>query len=184
VSVDPIPSGGRGPYEPFVSYLKTRNPDLVFVASTDQTGLALLRAARQQRLDAVFLGGDGWIGVAADSAASQGVYVGTAFTVEDARAEVRRFVLGFRAKYAMDPDANAALAYDATMLIARAIEQGGATRDGVRAWLAALDDRTAFPGVTGPIRFRETGEVVGKGFVMTRIEHGALRVAFRTGGER
>jgi branched-chain amino acid transport system substrate-binding protein len=184
VSADPVPSNGQGSYEPYITYVRAKKPDLVFVASTDQAGLAVLRAARAQKLDAAFLGGDGWIGVAADTAASQGVYVGTPFTVEDSRPEIRRFAIAFRAKYAMDPDANAALAYDATMLVARAIDKGGATREGVRDWLASLDERTAFAGVTGPIRFRESGEVAGKGFVMTKIDRGALRVAYEAGGAR
>jgi hypothetical protein len=46
----------------------------------------------------------------------------------------------------------------------------------VRAWLAGLSDSDAFPGVTGPIHFLPSGDVVGRGVVMTRVRSGVLQV--------
>lgn len=178
VSVDPIAAEATD-VEPYIAYLKRRAPDVVFVASTNVSALALLREARRQQLTADFLGGDGWTGVVADTAAAEGVYIGAPFSPDDSREAVRRFVAAFRARFGTTPDGNAALAYDATRLVARAIEQGGDSRRAVRDWLASLDPATAFPGVTGAIRFRDTGDVVGKGFVMTRVERGALHVLAR-----
>jgi hypothetical protein len=51
----------------------------------------------------------------------------------------------------------------------------------VRDWLAGLDESKAHKGVTGTIHFRESGDVVGKGIVMTRVKKGALLVQ-RDGG--
>jgi len=72
------------------------------------------------------------------------------------------------------PDGNAALAYDATMVIARALAKQGASRARVREFLAGLGTRTALAGVTGPIAFHTNGDPIGKSFVMTRVRHGAL----------
>ena len=159
-----------------VANLKVRNPDIVFVASTEQAGMAVLREARRQGLTADFIGGDGWTGIVGDTVAAQGAYVGAPFSAEDPRPEAQSFVKAFRARYDLDPDGNAALGYDATMLLARAIGLAGADRAAVRDWLAALDEKTAFPGVTGRIRFRESGDVVDKGFVMTRVRGSRLLV--------
>jgi energy-coupling factor transporter ATP-binding protein EcfA2 len=136
--------------------------------------LALLREARRQGLSADFLGGDGWTGVVADTGASEGAYVGAPFTDADTRPEVRRFVEAFLAKYQRLPDGNSALAYDATMTIARALAKQGANRAHVREFLAGLGTRTALNGVTGPIAFHANGDPIGKSFVMTRVRHGAL----------
>jgi len=175
VSLDPI-SDAPQDFEPWISYFKLRKPDIVFVATTEAAGLSFLRDARRLGLVADFLGGDGWTGVVADTIASEGVYVGAPFTAEDPRPEARRFTDAFRARYRLTPDGNAALAYDATMIVWQAIRSGGPKRKAVRDYLAGLDDATAHPGVTGAIRFRENGDPVGKGFVMTRIRRGALTV--------
>lgn len=175
IGSDPIASDSTADFEPHVSWMKSRRPDVVFVAGTASPGIALLREAKRQGLTATFIGGDGWSGVAA-SAAAEGVVVATPFTSVDPRDEVRRFVKAFRARFQMDPDANAALAYDATRLLAEAIEKGGASRLAVRDWLKRRASESAYQGVTGPIQFTEGGDIVGKPFVMTRVRSGALVV--------
>ena len=175
LSVDPIPRGASTDFEPYVAYLAARRPDLVFVAGTEASGMAVLREARRQRLAADFLGGDGWAGVV-DEPAAAGAFVGSPFTASDPRPEVRRFVDAFRAKYSMVPDGNAALAYDATRLVARVIEEVGTDRRAVRDRLAALDDRSAHLGVTGAIRFRDTGDRASSALVIARVDAGELVV--------
>jgi branched-chain amino acid transport system substrate-binding protein len=176
VSVDPIPEGDTD-LEPFVSYYARERADIVFAAGTDASGLAVLREARRQGFAAAFLGGDGWTGIVSDTVAAQGAYVGAPFTAEDPRAEAQAFVRAFRNKYGRVPDGNAALAYDATKLVARAIQEAGPSRARVRDWLANLDEKRAFNGVTGAIRFQPDGDPVGKSFVMTRVAGGLLEVA-------
>lgn len=176
VATDPIPSDHEGDVEPFIAWLATRTPDVVFVAGTDASGLRVLREARRQRLTAAFLGSDGWTGIVSDTALAEGALVGTPFTSADPRAEVQRFAAAFRERYGVEPDGNAALAYDATRLVARAVSEAGASRVGIRDWLAARRRETPFAGVTGPIAFRTDGDVVGKGYVMTRVHNGTLVV--------
>jgi branched-chain amino acid transport system substrate-binding protein len=176
VTIDPIPDGASD-LEPFVSYYVRQKVDIVFSAGTDGSGVALLREARRQNYHAAFLGGDGWTGVTRDTAAAEGVYVGAPFSAEDQRPEAQRFVRAFRQKYDQVPDGNAALAYDATMLVAEAIRTVGPDRRAIRDYLSALDERTAFHGVTGTIRFQPDGDPVGKSFVMTRVVQGSLAVA-------
>ena len=92
ISIDPITDAADQNFEPFVSFYKLRSPEIVFVAGTEASGMALLREAKRQSLNARFLGGDGWTGIVADTAAAEGAYVGAPFTDADTRQEVRRFV--------------------------------------------------------------------------------------------
>lgn len=180
LTVDPIPAEQDASFEPYVSWLRTRSPDVVFVAGTVSSGVGILREARRQQLRTAFIGGDGWTGIVVDTVAAEGAYVAAPFSPEDPRAAARRFVTAFRERYHVEPDGNAALAYDATMLMARAIEEAGPSRTRIRDWLATLAATGPFAGVTGPITFDERGDVVGKAVVMTRVQRGAL-VVERTG---
>lgn len=174
VSFDPIPADGTGA-EPHIAFFRGVNPDIVFVAGVEVSGLALLREARRQGLRAEFLGADGWLGIVADSIA-EGAWVGTPFTPADPRPAAVRFVRAFLARYRVVPDGNAALGYDATMAIAQAISEAGTDRRAIRDHLATLTEETSYAGVTGSIRFHESGDPVGKGFVMTRVRDGQLVV--------
>ena len=177
VSFDPIPSGD-GNHEPYISFLKDRDPGLVFVAGTEASGMAILREAKRQKLVADFLGGDGWTGVVGEPAA-ENAWVGAPFIASDTRPEAQRFVKAFRARYNMTPDGNAALAYDATKLLATIIADVGPERDAIRERLATLDGRTAYRGVTGAIRFDGNGDPVGRTAVIARVDGGELRSAER-----
>jgi branched-chain amino acid transport system substrate-binding protein len=94
---------------------------------------------------------------------------------QDRRPEVQAFVAAYKRKYNNAvPDGNAALAYDATKLLAIAVERVGPDRQKIRDYLANLP--TPYGGVTGPIRFSSDGDPVGKAIVMTRVRQGALVV--------
>ena len=176
VALDPIPSDGRSNLEPYVSYLRVKSPDLVFVAGTDASGRSFLQEARRQSLNSSYMGGDGWTPLSLDTAIAEGVFVGAPFSAEDPRAEAQAFVRAYRERYHEDPDGNAALGYDATMVLADAIENVGPSRSAIREWLAGLATGQPHAGVTGPIAFRESGDVIGKGIVMTRVRRGSLAV--------
>lgn len=173
VSIDPI-FDAAADFEPFVTFYARSNADVIFVASTEDAGLAFLREVKRQGLTAAVIGGDGWTGLVRDPATAAGAFVGAPFTPADARPEVRRFVDTFRSRFGRDPDANAALGYDATRIVAAAIEQAGMDRRAIRNRLASLDERSAHRGVTGTIYFAASGDPVGKGIVMTRVQGAVL----------
>lgn len=175
ISIDPINEGADHRVEAFVSWYKRERPDVVFVAGTDASGQAFLEEARRQQLEGDLIGGDGWQTLA-PSAVAEGVYVGVPFSAQDPRREVQAFVEAYRRKFNATPDGNAALAYDATKLLAAAVEHVGPDRKKIRDYLAGLTDATAFHGVTGTIRFRPDGDPIGKEFVMTRVHQGSLQV--------
>ena len=110
---------------------------------------------------------------------SEGVLAAVRAALERAGAsaeEVRAFVTAYSKRFNSIPDGNAALAYDATKLLAHAVEQVGPDRAKIREYLANLSESIAFHGVTGAIRFRADGDPIGKGIVMTRVHDGAMQV--------
>jgi branched-chain amino acid transport system substrate-binding protein len=172
---DPI-SGSLTNAEPYITWLRRERPDVVLVAGNDASAGVILREAQRQQFTTQFVGGDGWTPVVADTAAAEGALIGAPFTAEDLRPDARKFVEAFRAKYGVDPDGNAALGYDATMTLARAIEGAGPDRHNIRLWLHQLTVKTAVRGATGPIRFLPNGDRVGNGLVLTRARRGRLVV--------
>ena len=176
VSIDPI-NADLPSAEPYITYLKTKNPRIVFVAGRVPSGLKILREAKRQGLRTAFMGGDGWQGIIADTTASEGAYIGMSFTKHDPDLSARAFVAAFRKKFNHDPEAHAALAYDATKLVAQALTEAGGDRKAVRDYLRALTHDNAVPGVTGPAYFEPTGDPVGIRFRVGRVENGSLKVA-------
>jgi branched-chain amino acid transport system substrate-binding protein len=174
IGIDPI-AEGDGDFEVFVSWYKSTHPDLVFVAGTDASGIAFLKEARRQHLAANLVGGDGWQTLA-PNALAEGIYVGAPFSAQDPRPEVQSFVTAYKRKYNSIPDGNAALAYDATKLLATAVQKVGADRVKIRDYLASLSAKEQFAGVTGAIRFGGDGDPIGKRMQMTRVHQGLLIV--------
>jgi branched-chain amino acid transport system substrate-binding protein len=179
VSIDPI-DADLTDAEPYISYLKARQPQIVFIAGRVPSGTVILREAKRQNVQAEFVGGDGWQGIAPDTSISEGVYIGMSFTPEDTTAAARTFVSNFERRFHSIPDAHAALAYDATMLLAQALRDRGPDRRAIRDYLAGLTAKTAYPGLTGRIWFEKTGDPVGIRFKVLRVHNGLLTL--RGGG--
>jgi branched-chain amino acid transport system substrate-binding protein len=82
-------------------------------------------------------------------------------------------VSAFQEKYGKEPSSWAALAYDATYVVAEAIERAGSTD---RAAVADAIRQTAdFDGVSGTISFDEDGNRVGE-LTFQRVEDGEFVV--------
>src|SRR6185369_13988315 len=113
-------------------YLKSRKPRIVFVAGRVASGLKILEEAKRQGFNPIFVGGDGWQGILADTSTSEGTFIGMSFTPEDPSPQARAFVAAFSKKFNTTPDAHAALAYDATKLVAQALREKGPDRRAIR----------------------------------------------------
>jgi branched-chain amino acid transport system substrate-binding protein len=170
LSVDPVGTGTN--LEPYVSYYKSRALDIVFVASDEDLGISVLREARKQQLGVTFLGGDGWQGVVSD-VASEGAFIGTPFTAQSRIGAAQKFAAAFHARYGMVPDAHAALAYDATRLVAQALRSGATSRTAVRDYLTSLNRTNAFASLSGPTWFANS-DPVGDTYRMTRVHDGVM----------
>ena len=176
LNFDPIDADGTDA-EVYAAWFAQHRPDLVFVAGTERSGIALMREARKAGITAEFLGGDGWTGVVLDPAVAEGALVGAPFTALDPRPAAQKFVAAFRERFSEDPDGNAALAYDAVQVLVAGLRAVGGEREKLRDWLAQRTEENAISGVTGSIAFLPTGDPIGKSLMMTRIRQGALTPA-------
>ena len=86
-------------------------------------------------------------------------------------AEAKHFAAEYMRRFGQAPPPQAALSYDAAMLIGRATLAAGADRRRVRDWIASVGTTTPpMRGITGNIRFDENGDAVGKPVLIGRID--------------
>lgn len=86
-------------------------------------------------------------------------------------AEAKHFAAEYTRRFGQAPPPQAALSYDAAMLIGRATLAVGSDRRRVRDWIASVGATTPpMRGITGNIRFDENGDAVGKPVLIGRID--------------
>lgn len=162
-------------FRPYLQRLLQKDAGLIFIAGLEEGASRIIQQAREIGVDARFLGGDGLEGLTVMGPIYDGTLVGLLYH-PDASAAAREFADRFRAVYGREPDSFAALGYDATMLLAQAVEDAGADRRSIQRYLASVgrNGTPAFPGATGAIRFDEHGDPVEKGFAVGEIRDGAI----------
>ena len=168
VALEPIDPSGDGVTANIASIARQK-PDLIFAVGT-VSGPPVLKALRDAGITAPVLAGDGWSGIETRMDVHD-VMIALPFSSTEQRADAKRFVAAFRARYKLEPDAYAALAYDATLALARAAAKGG-SRAGTRRVLAATRDTRGY--ATGAVRFSTTGDPIGRSMQLLRID-GATR---------
>ncbi len=173
VGMDAIQAGDTA-LEPFVAWYRRAGVKLVYVAGVGTSGLAFLRAAARAGYHPAVVGTDTWQSMVVDSAVAEGTYIAARFSVQDPRPEVRAFVRAFERRFGTAPDGVAASCYDATMLLAQALREGGQSRGAVERWLAGRDESHAITGVTGPLGFTADGGPISNGFTMLRVRNHKL----------
>lgn len=176
-AMDPFLDGTRD-FRPYLLRMKARGVDLVFVAGLQDPAARAIAQAQDVGLAARFVGGDGIEGLASMGARYDGTAVGILFHPQMSDS-ARAFVQRYRARYREDPDSQAALAYDAVRLLARALQAGHRDPEAIRGWLAGVgrDGRggsPAFEGVAGSVKFDEHGDPVDKRFTMGVIQGGTI----------
>jgi branched-chain amino acid transport system substrate-binding protein len=175
--MDPFLDGSED-FRPYLLRMKARGVDLVFVAGLQDPAARAIQQAREVGLAARFVGGDGIEGLASMGARYDGTAVGVLFHPQMSDS-ARAFVQRYRARYGEDPDSQAALAYDAVRMLARALQAGHRDPESIRAWLAGVgrDGRgssPAFEGVAGRVQFDQNGDPVNKRFTMGVIQGGTI----------
>jgi len=85
----------------------------------------VMAQAKEKGITATFMGGDGWDSADLDKAAAEGGYYSNHYSPDSTSPVAVDFVKRYQAKYNSVPDALAALAYDATLLLLEAIKNAG-----------------------------------------------------------
>jgi len=145
-------SEGDKDFRAQLTAVKAAGADAVFVPSYYTEAALIARQARDLGINVPFFGGDGWVAdqlLEIGGEALNGCYYSTHFSPENQDPVVQTFVKKFKARWGANenPDAFAALGYDAAYVLVDAIKRAGSTEGPkLRNALAATQN---FAGVTG-----------------------------------
>jgi branched-chain amino acid transport system substrate-binding protein len=155
----------------YAGVVKLTRPEIVLFPGSPADLAGLIGALRTIGAETPVLGGDAISELEGRASEFGGVRYIAFFQASRARTpEARAFVAAFTKKYGVPPEQRSALAYDATMLIARAALEAGADRVRIRDYLASVgSSRPAMTGVTGPIAFDEQNDPVNKPVVIATV---------------
>jgi branched-chain amino acid transport system substrate-binding protein len=152
--------------------LKGSSPEVIFVPGYYNDVGLIAKQARDKGITVPLLGGDGWDSAqlyAIGGTALNGSFFSNHYSPYDTDPKVQKFVNDYKGRYGAVPDALAATAYDAALIMFDAIKRSKSL-DGpaIRDALATTKD---FPGVTGNVTFNENRDAV-KPIVMIEIKDG------------
>ena len=155
----------------YAGMIHEQAPDLILFPGGPADAETLIRDLRALGREPRMIGGDGFSTMEEDAKEFAGVYYISFFLpTRPPNDGARDFVAEFERRYRILPDQRAALAYDATMLIGRAVIAVGPDRVKVRDWLAEIGTaRPAMVGVTGPIAFDAKHDAVNKPVIIARV---------------
>ncbi len=128
-------------------------PDVVVLPDYYNVVNLVTKQAKEKGITAPFIGGDGWDSPDLDATAAAGGYFTNHYSPTENRPAVQTFVTNYKAKYGgKQPDALAALAYDATNMLIQSIANAG--KDDATAVAEAMA-KGKFEAVSGTITFDE-----------------------------
>ena len=98
----------------------------MFVTGYYPEAAIIVRQARELGMKMPILGGDGWVGDALQNGreALNNTYISNHYSGDNPDPIVQNFVKAYRARFNREPDAIAALAYDAVKVLADAMTRG------------------------------------------------------------
>lgn len=151
--------------------VRKATPDVVFIPGYYTQVGAILRQAKELKVNTKFLGTDGW-----DSpdlfkiagAAAAGHYVSSHFASDDTDPRVQEFVKEYKTRNKENPGAMAALGYDAGFFMRAAIKKAGSNEPSkIRDAIASMKN---FDGITGTITLDKNRNAVKPAVIVTTSE--------------
>ncbi len=132
--------------------LKGTAPDVIFVPGYYQEVGMIIKQGREIGINAPFLGGDGWdsakLPEIAGGQALNNTFFANHYSPDDSSPAIKDFVAAYKKEYNETPDAFAALAYDATMMIIESIKRANAVDTvKIKDELAKTKDYQAVSGI-------------------------------------
>ena len=170
-------SGGDSEFRPQLTTIKQAAPKALFIPGfyTEVGQIAI--QARDLGIDVPLIGGDGWdspVVIEIGGKAVEGSYFSDHYFVGDDRPVVQEFVRGYRSRHQKNPEANAALGYDALRIFAEAVKKAGSLdRKAIRDQIASTKD---YQGVSGTITMGPDRNPI-KPVAMIKIENGQMNFA-------
>jgi branched-chain amino acid transport system substrate-binding protein len=170
-------SGGDSEFRPQLTTIKAAQPQALFIPGFYTEVGQIANQARDLGLNVPLLGGDGWdspVVIQIGGKAIEGSYFSDHYFVGDTRPVVQKFVNEFKKRHGKNPEATAALGYDALHIFANAARRAGAIdRKAIRDQIAATKD---YDGVSGRISMGPDRNPM-KPVAMIKIENGQMNFA-------
>jgi branched-chain amino acid transport system substrate-binding protein len=160
--------------------IRSDAPDAIFLPGYYTEAGLMVRQARELGMKMPILGGDGWVGdaLANGREALNNTFISNHYSGDNPDPVVQTFITSYRAKFGKEPDAIAALAYDAVKVLADAMNRAKTTGgQQVRDALASAD----IPGVTGRLKMNPQRNV-DKPAVIQEVTYakGEVKFIYRT----
>lgn len=155
-------------FTPQLTKIKVSNPDVLFLPNYYSSIALIAKQAKGLNLKIPLLGGDGWdspqlINLGGDTI--EGGYFSTHFSKDSSEEKVQNFVKEYQTKYKSDPDALAALGYDATFILCDALKRAKTLdKKIIRDSLAQTKDLQV---LSGKISFDENRNPVKSAVILT-----------------
>lgn len=171
VAVESYATGDKD-FNAQLTKIKSTNPDVLFLPDYYNTVSLIAKQVKQNGITAAMMGADGWDEIANNAGDEViGSYYSNHYAADAKDADVETFVKNYKAAYNnQTPNALAALAYDATYILAEAIEKAGTADDPEKIKTAMKATDRKF--VTGQIKFDEKNNPV-KSITMVKLVKGA-----------
>lgn len=140
-------AAGDTTFTELLTVIHEASPDVIFFPGFQPEAPILIDEARQLGITATFLGGSAWddrerfLSILEDNTVMDSSYYPANFSITTQDADVQEFVKSYTAHFGSPPDGIAASGYDATRLLALAIEKAGS--------LDPVAVRDAFAAVSG-----------------------------------
>lgn len=150
-------------------------PDFIFLPDNYNQVALIVRQAHQLGYKGQFMGSDAWgsselMTLCGDDC--KGLYFSTHYAAAGATGATKEFIDRYTEKYGETPDDVAALTWDATRIVLKAIQDTGGLKGKLRKDRKAVREAMAaipsFDGITGSMKFDEQGDPV-KCAVVVRI---------------
>lgn len=162
-------STGDKDFNAQLTKIKNTNPDVLFIPDYYSTVSLIAKQVRNQGINIPMMGADGWDEIANNAGDEVvGSYYSNHYSPDADDQDVKIFVANYKKKFNVEPNALAALGYDATYILADAIQKAGST-DPEKIKAAMMETNKKF--VTGNIKFNEKRNPV-KSAVMVKLEKG------------
>ncbi len=170
-------SEGDTDFRSQLTAIKTKSPKVLFIPGfyTEVGQIAI--QARDLGMTIPMVGGDGWDSpslLEIGGKSIDGSYFSDHYFVGDPNPRVKDFVKKIRDRNGRNPDANAALGYDALHIVAQAATRAGSLdRKAIRDQLAVTKE---YPGVSGTITMGPDRNPI-KPLAIIKIENGQMTFA-------
>jgi branched-chain amino acid transport system substrate-binding protein len=154
----------RANFDPILTPIRAKNPDLIFFGGEYPQAAPLFRQAREKGIKAQFMGPDGLDStelLKLGGGAVAGMHFTTVAGGVKEYPKAKEFAEEYKKKFGKDPEPFAAQSYDATAIALKAIETAIKEAGGkapTREAVAKAVRKVKHSGITGDVEFDEKGD--------------------------